>query len=191
MTLPNTQSAIIQSKAGPRLSDLPLAITHSKALPDLLSPYHVLVRVLAVGLNPTDVKMTLNFYMEGNAVGCDFCGVVVMAGPSSVVPVGVRILGANFPYRHNNNNPSGGNGAFAQYAMCDSREALRVPGHWSDLKAAALGVVGSVTACLALSDPDALGLEGRPSRPAQKRIPVLVYGGATATGIVAIQILNQ
>lgn len=187
MAVPSTQTAVIQSKAVPRPSGLPLAVASSNGVPELPSPYHALVRVLSVGLNPTDNKMTQNFYMEGNTVGCDFCGIVAVAGASSVLPVGTRVIGADFPYRPN--NPY--NGAFAQYAVCDSREALRVPENWSDLKAAALGAIGWGTACLALSDPDALALEGRPSRPVEKPIPVLVYGGATATGIVAIQMLKQ
>lgn len=125
--------------------------------------------------------------MESNPVGCDFCGIVESTGSSSIVPVGTRVIGADFPYRPN--NPF--NGAFAQYAVCDSRQTLRVPEEWSDTRAAALGAIGWGTACLAISDPEALNLQGRPSKPVDKPIPVLVYGGATATGIVAIQMLKQ
>ena len=187
MSPPKTQTAIIQSKTAPTESGLPLAVAYSKPLPDLPSPYHVLVRVLAVGLNPTDYKMITHFYMEGNTVGCDFCGIVEAAGPSSAIPVGARVVGADFPYRPN--NPL--NGAFAQYAVSDSRQTLRLPEDWSDTRAAALGAIGWGTAVMAIADPDSLNLQGRPSRPVEKPIPVLVYGGATATGIVAIQMLKQ
>ncbi|RYP39362.1 hypothetical protein DL768_010718 [Monosporascus sp. mg162] len=187
MALPKTQIAVIQSKASPTESGLTVEVSHSKPIPDLSSPYHVLVRVLAVGLNPTDYKMITNFFMDGNTVGCDFCGIVERAGSSSMVPVGARVIGADFPYRPN--NPY--NGAFAQYAVCDSRQTLRVPTEWSDTQAAALGAIGYGTACLAISDPDALNLNGLPSKPVEKSIPILVYGGATATGIVAIQMLKQ
>ena len=156
-------------------------------MPELTSPYHVLVRILAAGLNPTDYKMITHFYMEGNPVGCDFCGIVESAGSSSTVPVGTRIIGADFPYRPNNRS----NGAFAQYAVCDSRQTLRVPEQWSDTQAAGLGAIGWGTACLAISDPEALGLQGRPSHPVEKPKPVLVYGGGTATGVVAIQMLKR
>ncbi|KAI1125436.1 GroES-like protein [Nemania abortiva] len=181
-----TQTAVIQLKAQ-QPSGLPLSIASSRPIPALPTPYHVLVRVLAVGLNPTDCKMIKNFYMEGNIVGCDFCGIVELVGSSSVVPVGVRVIGADFPYRPN--NPY--NGAFAEYAVCDSRQTLHVPEDWSDTKAAALGAIGFGTACLALFDPDALNLEGRPSRPVEKPIPVLIHGGASATGLIAIQMLKQ
>jgi NADPH:quinone reductase-like Zn-dependent oxidoreductase len=186
MALPKEQTAIIQSKLSPTKSGLSVAITLSKVVPELPSPDHVLIRILAVGLNPTDYKMVTNFYMEGNTVGCDFSGIVEVAGSSSVVPVGARVIGADFPYRPN--NPL--NGAFAQYAVCDSQQTLRLPDDWSFTQAAALGGIGWGTACLAISDPNALNLQGKPSSPVEKRIPVLVYGGATATGIVAIQMLK-
>ena len=181
-----TETAVIQSRQNPRESGLPLAVASSRPVPDLVSPYHVLVRVLAVGLNPTDHKMTTHFYMEGNTVGCDFCGIVEVAGSSSIVAKGVRVCGADFPYRRN--NPY--NGAFAEYAVADSRHVLRVPEDWSDTQAAALGAIGWGTACLSISDPGALNLKGLPSSPEEKPVPVLIYGGATATGIMAIQMLK-
>lgn len=186
MATPRTQTAVIQSKASPRPSGLPLAITSSKAVPELSSPYHVVVRVLAVGLNPTDYKMITHFFMDGNTVGCDFCGIVESAGESALVSPGDRVCGADFPYRPDNKL----NGAFAQYAVTDSRHVLRVPKDWSDTEAAALGAIGWCTACLAISDPAALNLKGMPSRPTEKPSPVLVYGGATATGLMAIQMLK-
>ena len=182
-----TQTAVIQSKTASRESGLPLTVADSRPVPELTTPYHVLVRILAAGLNPTDYKMITHFYMDGNPVGCDFCGVVESAGPSSTVSIGTRIIGADFPYRPNNRS----NGAFAQYAVCDSRQTLRVPEEWSDTQAAGLGAIGWGTACLALSDPEALNLQGRPSNPVEKPKPVLVYGGGTATGVLAIQMLKR
>lgn len=188
MATPKTQTAVIQSKSIPaRESGLPLAISHSKPVLDLPSPFHVLVRVLAVGLNPTDYKMITHFYMEGNTVGCDFCGIIEKAGSSAIFARGIRVCAADFPYRPNNPH----NGAFTQWAVADSRHMLRTPSAWSDTQAAALGAIGWGTACLAISDPGALNLPGLPSKPVEKTIPVLVYGGATATGIMAIQMLKQ
>ncbi|RYP01996.1 hypothetical protein DL764_006001 [Monosporascus ibericus] len=180
------QTAVVQSKAAPRGSGLPLIVAHSRPLPPLPTPYHVRVRVLAVGLNPTDHKMITHFYMEGNTAGCDFCGVVQEAGPQSLYPIGARVAGADFPYRPN--NPY--NGAFAEYAVGDSRHLLEIPDGMTSLRAAAIGAIGWGTAALTISDPAALNLPGLPSKPAEKRLPVLVYGGATATGIMAIQMLK-
>ncbi|KAI1298199.1 GroES-like protein [Xylaria venustula] len=183
---PNSQTAIVQSKACPRDPGIPLTIDRSRPLPVMSTPFHVLVRVLAVGLNPTDHKMITHFYMEGNATGCDFCGVVQEAGAQSLHSVGTRVAGAGFPYRPD--NPC--NGAFAEYAAADSRHLLRVPESMSNLQAAAIGAIGWGTAALAISDPGALNLQALPSNPSDKRKPVLVYGGATATGIMAIQMLK-
>ncbi|KAK2602738.1 hypothetical protein N8I77_009246 [Diaporthe amygdali] len=130
--------------------------------------------------------MITHFFMEGNIVGCDFCGIVESAGALALVSPGERVCGADFPYRPDNSL----NGAFAQYAVTDSRHVLRVPENWSDTQAAALGAIGWCTACLAISDPGALNLKGMPSRPTEKPVPVLVYGGATATGLMAIQMLK-
>lgn len=184
---PEIQTAVIQSKESPTATGLPLAISHTAPVPDLPSPHHVLVRVLAVGLNPTDHKMVTHFYMAGNTTGCDFCGIIEVAGASACLPPGVRVCGADFPYRPN--NPQ--NGAFAQWVVADSRQMLKVPDGWSDAQAAALGAIGWGTVSMAVSDPEALALAGLPSKPVEKSTPVLVHGGATATGIMAIQMLKR
>jgi NADPH:quinone reductase-like Zn-dependent oxidoreductase len=182
--IPKTQTAVIQLAS---TSQLPLTVSHTVPVPDLPSPHHVLVRVLAAGLNPTDYKMATRFRMPGNATGCDFCGIVEAAGTSSAsLPRGTRVCGAVFPYRRDNRD----NGAFAEWVVADSRHVLRVPDGWTDAAAAALGAVGWATACVALSDPEALGLAGVPSKPVGDTRPVLVYGGGTATGLVAVQMLK-
>jgi NADPH:quinone reductase-like Zn-dependent oxidoreductase len=151
----------------------------------------VLVRVLAVALNPNDHKMVTHLNMPGSIAGCDFCGIVEEAGdhnrPSTArFPAGTRVCGALFSY-----NPDGpDNGAFAQWVVVDSRLLVKVPDSWNDFEAASLGV-GWSTLCLAFSDPNALGLEGLPSKPShQSQEPVLVYGGGTASGTLACQLLT-
>ncbi len=187
MPAPKIQTAVVQSKETPsRTSGLPLAVSHSKPVLDLPSPYHVLVRVLAVGLNPTDHKMVTHFYIEGNTVGCDFCGIIESVGSSALFTPGARVCGADFPYRPDNPH----NGAFSQWVVADSRQMLKIPDEWSDTQAAALGAIGWGTVCMGVSDPEALNLAGLPSKPVEKPLPVLVYGGATATGIMAIQMLK-
>ncbi|OCL13417.1 putative zinc binding dehydrogenase [Glonium stellatum] len=199
--LPQTQTAVVQSRDGFSTS-LPLVVSHSVTVPHLPSAQHVLVRVLAVALNPFDHKMVQHFPMPGNTVGCDFCGVIESVGSLPIImpdlnadvnaantpthPPGTRVCGGVFPYTTDNAR----NGAFAQWLVIDSRLLLRVPDCWSDLQGAALGGVGWGTLGLAFFDPEALALQGRPSKPTEKKESVLVYGGATATGTMACQLLK-
>lgn len=183
-----TQSAIIQAQqpapTTPEAAIASLRVSHSVPIPKPPSDHHVLVRVLAVALNPTDYKMVSSFPLPGGFVGCDFCGVVEQG--TRAFPSGTRVCGAVFPYQPNNS----GGGAFAQWVVADQQVLLRVPDTYDDLQAAAIGGVSWGTAGLALCDPEALALPGSPARPRSDDGPVLVYGGATASGTMAIQLLK-
>jgi NADPH:quinone reductase-like Zn-dependent oxidoreductase len=194
-----TQTAIIQAAAAPKpdstkaaAAPLSLAVSHTVPIPPLPTPPgHVLVRVLAVALGPNDFKMPAYMPDPGATAGCDYCGVVVATSPaddSHSYKEGDRICGSVFAY-----NPALPlDGSFAQLAIVDARLALRVPGSWTDAQAAALGGVGWTTAALALWGEGMLALKGRPSRPVTGPAsePVLVYGGATASGTMASQLLK-
>ncbi|KAI1081409.1 hypothetical protein F5B20DRAFT_579273 [Whalleya microplaca] len=181
---PATQTALVIQRRSTE-HELPLAVSDSVPVPGLASPYHVLVRVLAVALNPNDHKMMLHFPTDGNTGGCDFCGVVDVAGELSSHTTGTRVCGAAFPYK-----PGDTGGSFAQYLAVDSRLLVQVPTSWTDLQGAAFGGVGWSTLSMAFSDLDALALSGSPSKPIENKQPVLVYGGATATGTLACQLLK-
>jgi NADPH:quinone reductase-like Zn-dependent oxidoreductase len=193
------QTAIIQSQIAESPSSLPLTASEAEQVPALASPYHVLVRILAVALNPNDHKMLTHFPRPGYGAGCDFCGIVERLGNLTgenqehdldlVHQLGTRVCGTVFPYAPVD---AGINtlGAFAEFVAVDARLLLRVPSSWTDLQGAALGGVGWSTVALAMSARDALALPGLPSTPAEKKIPVLVYGGGTATGTMAAQLLN-
>lgn len=191
-SLPATQTAVIQAPQAESSSSLPVGITHEALIPELPTPNHVLVRVLAVALNPTDYKMPKHFPMPASTIGCDFCGIVMAASFDetrdrvSLIEPGTRVCGAIYGY----NPAQPHNGAFAEYVAADARLLLRVPQSWTDLQGAALGGIGWGTVGLVLWDPNALALEGRPEEPTEKKTPVLVYGGATATGTMACQILS-
>ncbi|KAH7324399.1 putative zinc binding dehydrogenase [Stachybotrys elegans] len=193
MTVPTrTQSALILNGTPgttPPAGSLPLEVSSSHPIPGFPSDHHVLVRVLAVGLNPSDHKMAVHFPFPGTAGGCDFCGIVDQVAPGTAVmphPPGTRVLGGVFPYR-----PNSTGGSFAEYVVVDANQLVRVPDHWSDLEAAALGGIGFGTVGMAMSDPGALALTGLPSKPSLKHEPVLVYGGGTATGTLACQLLKE
>lgn len=186
MLVPRTQTAIVQTNAK---TSLPLAVSQSAPVPDLPFGRYVLVRVLAVALNPTDFKMVQHFPIPGHLAGCDFCGVVEKCGSEEIAlafPRGTRVCGAVFPY----NPEQRQSGSFSQWVIADADLILKVPVHWNDLDAAALGGVGWGTAVLAFYDPEALALQGIPTKPAVKNEPVLVYGGRTASGTMACQLLR-
>lgn len=107
-----TQIAVVQSVKDSS-THLPLVINRSAPVPKAPSEHHVLVRILAVALNPNDHKMITHFNLPGNIAGCDFCGVIVAergedndnnrngAVASEAVtrfPAGTRVCGALFPY---------------------------------------------------------------------------------------------
>ncbi|KAI1262878.1 GroES-like protein [Xylariaceae sp. FL1019] len=200
-TLPEVQQAILQL-GGDDTASFPLYVSHDAPLPVLSSARHVLVRVLAVALNHCDYKMATNFPTPGGMAGCDFCGEVVAFGSTAAeeatYKLGARVCGAVFPYGSlldaDDARASGGqqqqSGSFAEYLTIDYDLVLRVPDSWSDLDAAALGAVGWGTVGLAMSDPEALALDGFPSAPMTEGSPVLVYGGATAVGTMACQLLK-
>ncbi|KAL4923307.1 zinc-binding alcohol dehydrogenase family protein [Aspergillus undulatus] len=182
---PPTQTAIVQTDKD-STTDIPLTISRSVPIPQPQSEHHVLVRVLAVALNPNDHKMVTHFNTAGSIAGCDFCGIVASNNPSSGLAEGTRVCGALFPYSPGDPD----NGSFAQFCVVDARLLVRVPDSWSDLEAASLGV-GWSTISLAFSDPNALNLEGLPTKPThQAKEPVLVYGGGTASGTLACQLLR-
>ncbi|KAK4108075.1 alcohol dehydrogenase GroES-like domain-containing protein [Canariomyces notabilis] len=188
MAKPSTITALIQAPEG----GSPPVVSHSQPMPQITEPHEVLVRVLAVALNPTDYKMP-DYHPVPNAVmGCDFMGVIAAAGSAvdSSACIGTRVCGPM--HGSNPGNPS--SGAFSEYLIQDERLLVRVPDSWSDLEGAALGGVGWATVALAMED--SLLLTGTPSKPAAPRpdgtrVPVLVYGGATATGTMACQLLSS
>lgn len=200
MTEPELQTAIVQTSNSAVTEGLPLVISHCVAIPNLPSEHHVLVQVLAVALNPTDYKNPIFLPSADQGAGSDFCGIVTKTGSlvsnaaTTGLPLGARVCGAVFPYNQEEQcgetNVTSRSGAFAEWVVADGRLLLRVPDHWDDLQGAGLGGIGWGTAALALSDLDALGLEGMPSRRAEMKEPVLVYGGATATGTMACQMLH-
>lgn len=199
MSPPATQTAIVQT-AKASSTHLPLVVNRSAPVPKVPSEHHVLVRILAVALNPNDHKMVMHFNMPDSITGCDFCGIVAAeagennnnnnnrasSSAAARFPAGTRVCGALFPY-----NPADpDNGSFAQFCVVDARLLVKVPDSWNDLEAASLGV-GWSTVSLAFSDPNALGLDGLPTKPShQSKDPVLVYGGATASGTLACQLLS-
>jgi NADPH:quinone reductase-like Zn-dependent oxidoreductase len=173
------QTAIVADGSGN------LVISSDVLLPDL-EPDMLLVKTQAVAINPADVKLTGNMAAEGATAGNDCAGVVVAVGSDvqARFAVGDRICAAMVPM-----NPLAPRaGAFAQYAAVTADFALKVPDGLPIHQAAALGI-GVATIGYALYR--SLRIPGHPDRPAKKPVLVLVYGGSTASGTMAIQLIRR
>ncbi|MCW2699015.1 MAG: putative alcohol dehydrogenase, zinc-containing [Blastococcus sp.] len=123
----------------------------------------VLVKVEAAALNFPDVLMAMGMYQEKPPLpyipGVELCG--------EIVGTGQRVIGS----------PSGGPGAFAEYALMDANAAFPAPEGMSPEKAAALHLTYQT---------GYVGLHRRAS--IQVGDWVLVHAGAGGVGSAAIQL---
>jgi len=144
----------------------------------------VLVKVHAAALNPTDLKHIEGGYpvvLYGNAVGCDYAGVVEAVGPGAedVRRKGERIAGIVHGVRYPNSS------AWSEYAVADARLAFSLPDSLAFEDAASLGIAG-LTACQMLYQSQSLPT---PDAPAPSPGPwLLVWSGASAVGQYVIQL---
>ncbi|WP_249522262.1 NADPH:quinone oxidoreductase family protein [Modestobacter marinus] len=122
----------------------------------------VLVKVRAAGLNFPDVLMAMGQYQERPPLpytpGVELCG--------EIVETGQRVLGS----------PSGGPGAFAEYALMDAAAAWPVPDGMSDEQAASLYLTYQT---------GYVGLHRRAALQAGEWL--LVHAGAGGVGTAAIR----
>lgn len=178
--LPLAQTAIVQGDGGT------LHIKRDAPLPSL-KPHQVLVKVAAVALNPCDYKMAERFPAPGATDGCDFSGRIVGIGMDTHTyefRLGDRVFGAV----HGSNPIDLQSGSFAEYVAIDAGFLFRTPEHLTDDTAAAIGGTGLGTLGLALYK--SLELSGTPGNPKVDGEYVLVYGGSTSVGTMALQLLK-
>ncbi|PWY83905.1 GroES-like protein [Aspergillus sclerotioniger CBS 115572] len=148
-----------------------------------VKPDTILCRVVAVALNPADWKMVDFSATPGAVGGNDFAGEVIEVGEEVTrFHKGDRVFAMTFGL-----NPNGKHtGAFGRYALATADLACKVPMGISWEEAASLGLaIGTAGTALyhALRLP-------MPDSPAKQPHYVLISGGATATGTVAIQLLK-
>ncbi|RYC65196.1 hypothetical protein CHU98_g1021 [Xylaria longipes] len=179
--LPVTQSAIVANAAGD------LVIVYDVPLPEL-KPDLMLIRTAAVAVNPADVKMTGPMAAAGCTAGGDCAGIVLAIGsdvPSGRFAVGDRVCAPNLFM----NPVTPRDGAFQEFVGVMADFTLKVPDAMSIEEAATLGA-GLATVGYALFR--SLDIPGRPEQPAEKPgVFVLVYGGSSATGTLAIQLIRR
>lgn len=149
---------------------------------------HVLVKPVAVALNPTDWRhLRYGRARDDCIVGCDYAGVVEFVG-SAVTKTwspGDRIFGC----AHGANLANPDDGVFAEYAAVVGDLQMRIPEAMEFAEAATLGL-GSITVGQGLFQKS-LRLDLPTTAIAKRNIPVLIYGGGTATGALGIQYARQ
>ena len=118
----------------------------------------------------------------GTTVGCDFTGTVVALGSKVTKDYkpGDLIAGVT----HGSNASRSDSGCFSEYCIVKEGATFKVPDSISDEKAATVGVAVT-TVALALYDN--LGMPFPESGSSGNGEWVLIYGGSTATGSLAIQ----
>jgi len=178
-TLPSKQTAVI---AGP---DREFMVTHDMPL-ITLDPDTILVKTIAVALNPVDTKLFGDFVSPGVTFGFDVAGVIVAIGSAvkKDLKIGERVCGSAAGM--DRERPSGG--AFVEYAALLGDMCLRIPDSMSFEEASTLGTAINSSA-LAIFLSSKLPWELL-EKPAEKAQPVLVYGGSTAVGTMTIQMLK-
>lgn len=174
------QTAIVGTQDGN------LSIAHNVPVPKLEDDM-ILVRNSVMGLNPVDTKMTGNLCTAGAVAGMDFAGVVLAIGSNVKtardITVGDRVCGAV----QGMHALTPMVGAFAQVVGASDVVTLKIPPSMTLEEAASLGSgVGTIGLALYQS----LEIPGTPLKPAEVPMFVLVYGGSTATGTLALQILK-
>ena len=131
--------------------------------------------------------MPSRFPSPGTANGSDFAGLIVQLGAGITradLAIGDRVCGV----MHSPNTECPQNGPYAKYLATHEDLILKMPDETSWEAAAAIG--GCVHSCIGYALFESLQVPGHPDQPAEKPVLVLVYGGATSTGTMAIQLLK-
>jgi NADPH:quinone reductase-like Zn-dependent oxidoreductase len=149
-----------------------------------LDPDMVLVKTAAVSINPSDVKSALRWPTSGTTSGTEFAGYVVALG-SNVQRLRLqdRVCGVV----HGSHPSEPDIGAFGEYVTACEHVIIKIPDDLPWANAAAIPLSG-LTSAVALFH--SMGIPATPEEPAHTPFWVLVWGGATACGTMAIQLLK-
>ncbi|SZF00293.1 unnamed protein product [Blumeria hordei] len=178
----STNLAIIVEKPG-------LAVKAEVPRPTLRDDY-ILVRVQAVALNPTDWKHVDFLTSKGALIGCDYAGIVEEIGSAVTKPfqVGDTVCG----FVHGGNEVQHEDGAFANYILAKGDLQIHIPSTLKVEEASTLGVgittVGqALYQSLGLPLPVLSDIAFKSGEGETTKQTILIYGGSTATGALAIQ----
>ncbi|RDL41203.1 Protein TOXD [Venustampulla echinocandica] len=157
------------------------AIVVTDAPVPVLRDDYVLIKNIAVAINPTDWGHVEHLADPGSLVGCDYAGIVEEVGKAVTRPFkkGDRIAG----FAHGANTVQHQDGSFAEYIVAKGDVQMAIPENVSLEEAATFGV-GICTVGQGLYQSLQLAM---PHTPLSEPVPILIYGGSTATGTLAIQ----
>ncbi|GKT51798.1 trans-L-3-hydroxyproline dehydratase [Colletotrichum spaethianum] len=188
-SLPTTQKALKVHGPGD------LRLQHDCLVP-ILQDDEILVRVRCVAINPVDAKVLDMGPIVGATLGCEFSGDVARVGSlveNKRVVVGAAVFGC--VYGNHPGQPD--NGAFAEFVAVAGDLVYLLPRHMTYQEGATLGVslptVGMSTYYPWKFPPPPLPLSSStPDTDADADAQyVLVYGGSTAMGAAALQLLRM
>ncbi|KAJ2971976.1 hypothetical protein NUW58_g9284 [Xylaria curta] len=169
-----TKAVVIVEKGKAEIKELPLP---------KLADDRILIKVRAVGINPTDWKSidSAEANRFGSRSGCDYAGEVVEVGPGVKKNIKKGDRSSGFVFGASWYFPD--SGAFSEYVVAKEHVQLKTPDNVTDEEAATFGV--SVTT-VGQGLYKSLGLP-LPNNSAKTPFPILIYGGSTATGIYGIK----
>ncbi|KAJ8090398.1 hypothetical protein PM082_018994 [Marasmius tenuissimus] len=145
-------------------------------------PGQILVKVVAAAQNPSEWMKVQHFLTNGVVTGHDYAGVVEEIGPD--VPEGTRRMGERVASFVNACVDNTLGGTFAEYTVADAQVVIPLPDHVSFEDASTLGLAGFTAAQCLWQYRDL----STPSEPAKEELPILIWGGATTVGQIAIQL---
>jgi NADPH:quinone reductase-like Zn-dependent oxidoreductase len=142
----------------------------------------ILVKTVAVALNPADWKLLSQSPPVGALLGFDYSGTVQQIGKTVTqsFKIGDRVFG----YGRGANSDRLEDGTFAEYIIVKGDLQIRIPEHLTFEEAATMGVA-LYTAGQGLIQN--LGLPF-PDKQSNEATPILIYGGSSATGAMGIQL---
>ncbi|TGO51238.1 hypothetical protein BCON_0166g00250 [Botryotinia convoluta] len=156
-------------------------------IPRLRDDY-ILVKTIAIAINPTDWQTVDEKSgprtKDPTLLGCDFAGIVVEIGKGveKEWKKGDRIAGM----AHGGNDIEPEDGTFATYIVVKGDVAFHIPDIVNFEEAASLGV-GVTTVALGFYKYLCLPILTFPIPNPESKFPILIYGGSSATGTLAVQ----
>jgi aspyridone synthetase trans-acting enoyl reductase len=141
----------------------------------------VLIKISAVALNPSDVKLVEHAEIEGAVAGCDFAGTVTMVGRNvgKKLEVGDRVSA----FVYDGSVTRSDNGAFAEYVVAKAEFCINLSYSMTFAEAASWNI-GLMTCGLAFRSLGLVDEFGDVTITAtalrdSTRAPILVYGEDT------------